>query len=174
MNQLFVRSLVGGLLLCTAVGRPAAAQARQEMLLTTDWKFTKGDVPNAAQPTFNDAKWQTVSVPHDWAIYGPFDGNNDLQKVAIEQNNEKAATLKAGRTGGLPFIGTGWYRRALASGTGRVQSGGVSRDVVFTHVPDPSPSVDDAYLAKYARYGATANMMVTDEARTLTIRVEPA
>jgi beta-galactosidase len=93
---------------------PAAAQARQEYLLTTDWKFSKGDVPGAARPEFKDAGWQTVSVPHDWAIYGPFDGRNDLQTVKIEQNNEKAATLKAGRTGGLPFIGTGWYRRKLA------------------------------------------------------------
>jgi beta-galactosidase len=92
----------------------ASAQARQEYLLTTNWKFTKGDVPEASKPDFKDAKWQTVSVPHDWAIYGPFDGNNDLQKVQIEQNQEKAATLKAGRTGGLPFIGTGWYRRQLA------------------------------------------------------------
>jgi beta-galactosidase len=92
----------------------ASAQARQEYLLTTNWKFTKGDVPEASKPDFKDTKWQTVSVPHDWAIYGPFDGNNDLQKVQIEQNQEKAATLKAGRTGGLPFIGTGWYRRQLA------------------------------------------------------------
>ena len=101
-------------LLCTAVAQPVAAQARQDIVLTANWKFTKGDVPNAAKPDFNDAKWQTVSVPHDWAISGPFDGNNDLQKVKVEQNNEKVATLKAGRTGGLPFIGTGWYRRRLA------------------------------------------------------------
>ena len=94
--------------------RPATAQTRQETLLTTNWKFSKGEQPDAAQPNFNDAKWQTVSVPHDWAIYGPFSGDNDLQKVKIEQNNEKTATLKAGRTGGLPFIGTGWYRRRLA------------------------------------------------------------
>ncbi|AHJ98311.1 beta-galactosidase GalB [Hymenobacter swuensis] len=99
-------------LLCV-VSVPAAAQTRQETLLTTDWKFTKGDVPEASQPDFKDAKWQTVSVPHDWAIYGPFDGNNDLQTVKIEQNQEQKATQKAGRTGGLPFIGTGWYRRQL-------------------------------------------------------------
>jgi len=100
-------------LLCV-VSVPAAAQTRQETLLTTDWKFTKGDVPEASRPDFKDAKWQTVSVPHDWAIYGPFDGNNDLQTVKIEQNQEQKATQKAGRTGGLPFIGTGWYRRQLA------------------------------------------------------------
>ena len=100
-------------LLCV-VSVPAGAQTRQETLLTTDWKFTKGDVPEASRPDFKDAKWQTVSVPHDWAIYGPFDGNNDLQTVRIEQNQEQKATQKAGRTGGLPFIGTGWYRRQLA------------------------------------------------------------
>ena len=101
-------------LLCLVAAGPAAAQPRQEYTLTSDWKFAKGDVPDAAKPEFRDAAWQTVSVPHDWAIYGPFDGNNDLQKVKIEQNNEQKATLKAGRTGGLPFIGTGWYRRKLA------------------------------------------------------------
>lgn len=97
------------LLLATTL--PLQAQIRQDYVLDTNWKFTKGDVPAAAEPGFKDAKWQTVSIPHDWAIYGPFDGNNDLQAVKIEQNNEKAATLKAGRTGGLPFVGTGWYRR---------------------------------------------------------------
>jgi beta-galactosidase len=101
------------LFLLLAASLHASAQGRHEYLLTTNWKFTKGDVPDAARPDFQDAKWQSVSVPHDWAIYGPFDGKNDLQEVKIEQNNEKAATLKAGRTGGLPFIGTGWYRRRL-------------------------------------------------------------
>ena len=92
----------------------ASAQNRREYLLDSDWKFSKGDVPNAAKSDFADAKWQTVRVPHDWAIAGPFSGSNDLQVVKIEQNNEQAATRKSGRTGGLPFIGTGWYRRKLA------------------------------------------------------------
>ncbi|WP_216726770.1 beta-galactosidase GalB [Hymenobacter siberiensis] len=92
----------------------ADAQNRHEYLLDSNWKFSKGDVPNAARTDFADAKWQTVSVPHDWAIVGPFSGNNDLQVVKIEQNQEQKATQKSGRTGGLPFIGTGWYRRRLA------------------------------------------------------------
>ncbi|GGG33676.1 beta-galactosidase GalB [Hymenobacter glacieicola] len=116
MNNLLTRyalpGLVTGLLLTSSL--PAwAQQTRQEYLLTTDWKFAKGEQPDAAKPDFKDAKWQTVSVPHDWAIYGPFSPQNDLQTVKIEQNNEKEAKTKAGRTGGLPFIGTGWYRRQL-------------------------------------------------------------
>jgi beta-galactosidase len=104
-------SLATALLLAASL--PAAAQSRQETLLTTDWKFTKGDQPDGAKPELNDAQWQAVRVPHDWAITGPFSGDNDAQVVKIEQNGEKEATLKSGRTGGLPFIGVGWYRRAL-------------------------------------------------------------
>ena len=54
-------------------------------------------------------KWDKVIIPHDWAIYGPFDRNNDLQKVTVEQNGETEATWKTGRTGGLPYVGKGYY-----------------------------------------------------------------
>ncbi len=74
------------------------------------WKFSKGDNESASTVGFNDAVWQTVKVPHDWAIYGPFDKEIDKQVVQITQNNEKVATEKTGRTGALPFIGVGWYR----------------------------------------------------------------
>lgn len=77
--------------------------ARQETLLKDSWQFCKGDKATAGT-------WQNVSIPHDWAIFGPFDRNNDLQKVAVEQNGEKVATWKTGRTGGLPFIGKGSYK----------------------------------------------------------------
>ncbi|MGI4734694.1 MAG: beta-galactosidase GalB [Janthinobacterium lividum] len=100
--------------LLLAASLPAAAQSRQETLLTTDWKFTKGDQPDGAKPELNDTKWQTVRIPHDWAISGPFSGKNDQQVVKIEQNGEQEASLKSGRTGGLPFVGVGWYRRPLA------------------------------------------------------------
>ncbi len=53
--------------------------------------------------------WQTVTIPHDWAISGPFDKKWDLQMVAIEQNGEKEKTEKSGRSGALPWIGEGYY-----------------------------------------------------------------
>lgn len=76
---------------------------RRVTTLNDGWEFKKGDA--AAE-----SAWQKVRVPHDWAIYGPFDRNNDLQKVAVEQNGETEETVKTGRTGGLPFIGKGTYR----------------------------------------------------------------
>ena len=86
------------------------AQTRQEFLLEKDWKFTREDNPEAIAVSFDDSKWQKVTVPHDWAIYGPFSSRNDVQNVAIAQDGQKEAMEHAGRTGGLPFVGVGWYR----------------------------------------------------------------
>ena len=84
-------------LLCAATG---GAQSRQEMTLTEGWQFSR-----------DGQSWQTVSVPHDWAISGPFDKKWDLQVVAIEQNGETQATEKSGRSGALPWIGEGHYKQ---------------------------------------------------------------
>lgn len=85
-----------------AIAFPALGE-RSVTTLNDGWEFKKGDA--AAE-----SAWQKVRIPHDWAIYGPFDRDNDLQKVAVEQNGETEETVKTGRTGGLPFIGKGTYR----------------------------------------------------------------
>lgn len=79
------------------------AAERQETVIADNWKFTKGVADAHTQ-------WQKVRVPHDWAIYGPFDRSNDLQVVAVTQNLETEKTEKTGRTGGLPYVGKGEYR----------------------------------------------------------------
>jgi len=83
---------------------------RTELLLEKNWKFSKGDFPEASKTNFDDSRWENITIPHDWAITGPFDKSIDMQVVAIEQNKENVATEKTGRTGALPFIGVGWYR----------------------------------------------------------------
>lgn len=106
---------------CAAVGLVAAAaltgcneteNARRTTSLCGDgWRFTKdaGGTLKAAAADFDDAAWQTVEVPHDWAISGPFDPET------------------YGGSGKLPWRGVGWYRRtfAVAAETARdVQAGG--------------------------------------------------
>ncbi|MBO6067578.1 MAG: beta-galactosidase, partial [Bacteroidales bacterium] len=86
MRRLFI------ILAIAALSTGAFAQ-RSETLLK-DW-------------TFNGT--QQVRIPHDWAIAGPFDRSIDLQVVAIRQNGETAATEKTARSGGLPWIGKGFY-----------------------------------------------------------------
>ena len=89
---------------------------RKETILRDGWKFSRGEGLDATAPSqvgFNDSKWKKVKVPHDWAISGPFDKDIDKQTVAIEQNGEKQATEKTGRSGALPWIGEGWYRTSF-------------------------------------------------------------
>ena len=82
----------------------------QEQTLEKGWNFSREDNPEFSESAYNDAHWQSVTVPHDWAIYGPFDMENDIQRTAIKQDGQKAAIEHTGRTGGLPFVGVGWYR----------------------------------------------------------------
>ena len=93
-----------------AFGATLSAQQRSEQLLDKGWRFTRTDSEEHSRVGFDDSKWQQVRVPHDWAIYGPFSINNDRQNVAITQDGQKEAMEHAGRTGGLPFVGVGWYR----------------------------------------------------------------
>ena len=74
----------------------ASAQPRQEVLLSDGWQFSR-----------DKQQWETVRIPHDWAIAGPFDKKWDLQSVAIVQNGETTPTEKSGRSGALPWIGEG-------------------------------------------------------------------
>jgi beta-galactosidase len=87
--------LLGALIL----GGCGVIQAHTDVMLKKGWEFSRDSI-----------KWENVTVPHDWAIYGPFDRSYDLQKVAVEQNGETEETWKTGRTGGLPYLGKGYYK----------------------------------------------------------------
>ena len=86
---------------------------RTETLLESGWKFHRGEAGNAQEAVYDDSSWEDVCIPHDWAIYGPFDVNNDLQTVRVTQDYETKASVRTGRTGGLPYMGVGWYRRTF-------------------------------------------------------------
>jgi len=61
------------------------------------WQFARfkcGAGPETASAVSNEA-WQTVSVPHDWAIGGPFTPGKDTG------------------CGALPWKADGWYRRSF-------------------------------------------------------------
>ena len=96
-------------MMLAAVVAAVAAEAAQVIKLSDGWEFRRAG-----------CVWERVTVPHDWAIAGPFDKEIDKQVVAIVENGEKKAGEKTGRTGSLPFIGEGEYRRTVTipSGTG--------------------------------------------------------
>ena len=57
------------------------------------WRFAKGAQAGAEAPAFDDAGWEPVRLPHDWAIAGPYDPEGNPH------------------TGKLPWQGEGWYRK---------------------------------------------------------------
>ena len=89
-------------LMALAVAALANSQPRRVINLTDGWQFSR-----------DNNHWESVSVPHDWAIAGPFDKKWDLQYVAIEQNGETEKSEKSGRSGALPWIGQGFYRTTV-------------------------------------------------------------
>ena len=90
------------MILAVGISTATFAQGRMETMLSDGWQFSH-----------DQQTWQEVSVPHDWAISGPFDKKWDLQTVAIVQNGETEATEKSGRSGALPWIGKGFYKRTF-------------------------------------------------------------
>lgn len=59
------------------------------------WRFRLGAAEGAEASAYGDSDWRALDLPHDWAIEGPFD---------VKYN---------ARCGGLPFHGTGWYRKTF-------------------------------------------------------------
>jgi hypothetical protein len=68
-----------------------------------------------------------------------------------------------------------WFRRAKASGVGRIRAGGVERDVTFAEpAPDVHPDIDATYRGKYEGYGpAIVGTVVGPLAHAVTIRLVP-
>src|ERR1700744_2010371 len=60
------------------------------------WHFHLGDVSKAQQPTFVDAGWRTLNLPHDWSVEGKFSKDNPASPEG----------------GALPG-GIGWYRKTF-------------------------------------------------------------
>ena len=94
-----------------------AGTPRQEIAADAGWKFFLGDPGGAEAPSFADASWRSVDLPHDWSIESKPDKDNP-----------------SGSGGGFFPGGTGWYRktfRAPADWKGKrvsVEFDGVYRD----------------------------------------------
>jgi beta-galactosidase len=77
-------------------GWSSHAQLRKTIDFNSNWKFYLGNDSTATNSSFNDAKWRTLTLPHDWSIEQAFD--------------EKAPATTQG--GALPG-GIGWYRKTF-------------------------------------------------------------
>jgi len=151
------------LILAALVAMTAMAQSHVEVMLNEGWQFSR-----------DNKQWQSVNVPHDWAISGPFDKKWDLQVVAIKENGEDVATEKSGRSGALPWIGKGYYKTTFT-----VPQGYVSAKLIFDGaMADPYVYVNGK-LAGHWAYGynafivdVTPYMKTDGSANTLEVSLE--
>ncbi|HMC53999.1 MAG TPA: glycoside hydrolase family 2 TIM barrel-domain containing protein, partial [Gemmatimonadaceae bacterium] len=114
--------------LCAALA-PLAAQERNRLDFDRGWRFHLGDVPHAQSPTFDDASWRALELPHDWSIEGQFSEKNP-----------------AGAGGGALPGGIGWYRKRFTipkADSGRVVF--VDFDGVYRN---SEVWINDQYLGK--------------------------
>ena len=72
------------------------ATARERINLDKGWRFALADSVQMSALDYNDSKWHTLNVPHDWAIEGDF-----------------SASAPSGNSGGALPGGIGWYRKTF-------------------------------------------------------------
>ena len=60
------------------------------------WKFSLESDSTCIVPQFDDSKWRSLTLPHDWSIEHPFDKN-----------------ISSGNDGGYLPTGIGWYRKTF-------------------------------------------------------------
>ncbi|TWU60875.1 Evolved beta-galactosidase subunit alpha [Rubripirellula tenax] len=123
-----------------------------------DWTFHNGEAEGAEAVDFDDSAWRSLNLPHDWAIEGPFD---------VKYN---------ARCGGLPFHGTGWYRKTFqvpADAKGKVAAITFDGAMYNAHVwvngtfvgNRPFGYIEFQYdISKHLRYG---------EENVISVRLKP-
>jgi beta-galactosidase len=85
----------------------ASAAQRQRLSMDPGWRFTLSDPVGAEQPSFDDRRWRSLNLPHDWSIEG-------------------TPHEKAPGGGGMGYFpgGIGWYRKTF-----RLPAGARGREV---------------------------------------------
>ncbi|MEA5127461.1 MAG: glycoside hydrolase family 2 TIM barrel-domain containing protein [Proteiniphilum sp.] len=69
------------------------------------WKFHRGSVANAEQPSYSDAKWRVLDLPHDWSVEPSPVQKEGLTIGPFSKLNEGGADI------GQTLGGEGWYRK---------------------------------------------------------------
>lgn len=87
-------ALLGGLVMNNLAAPPGGGPRAEDF--NRNWRFAKGAWPGAEGVGFDDSRWESVRLPHDWATGGPYQPEGDPH------------------TGKLPWRGEGWYRATHA------------------------------------------------------------
>lgn len=96
--------------------KPWILPSANEFIVNTSSKYQQpaseppGGNVSFLQRSFDDSNWDSVTLPHDWAVAGPFYTDPDDPVVG-------------GSMGRLPVQGVGWYRRNISWTQQEAESG---------------------------------------------------
>jgi len=118
--------------------------------------------------------------------------SDDLKKIGIAEELQieslrgdgtlrKPVTIWVVRLGDDLYIRSvkgrngAWFRGTLTRHEGRIQAGGIDKDVTFLDAdPNLNDQIDAAYRTKYRRYSTgIVSTILTPEARSSTIKLVP-
>ena len=80
---------------------------KRERNFDANWKFYRGDIRGADSVNFDDSKWRTVDLPHDWSIED-LPANSDKKQIGPFSEDSPGK----GSTGNV-LGGIGWYRKTF-------------------------------------------------------------
>jgi beta-galactosidase len=98
---------------CVPTASEKISEDRQRSF-DNDWKFIKDSLSGAENPGFDDSKWRTLDLPHDWSIED-LPGSQTADKIGPFLKETTVGNTIGIVTGGFltghTVGGTGWYRK---------------------------------------------------------------
>ena len=96
-------------ILCCVISYPQNNTVSRTRLFDAGWRFLKDSAVSADAPGYDDSKWRTINLPHDWSIEDLADQTPDTIVGPFARNSiGQSAT-------GFTMGGTGWYRKEFVS-----------------------------------------------------------
>jgi beta-galactosidase len=157
MNKTFIILLLAFIQMPALHAQSAETETRQRLLMDKDWKFIQSDIKGAEKPDFDDTRWRTLHLPHDWSIEGEF----------------KEDAITGGPGGYLP-TGIGWYRKHFhLSSVGKDRQYWIEFDGVYMN---SDVWLNGQHLGKHP-YGYTSfyydlNPFIKKGENVLTVKVD--
>lgn len=106
---LFIRLIVSISILISGCSENKSEKAPgRDRLFNSGWKFIRDSIPGAELPVFDDSKWISVDLPHDYSI---MDLPGEEGKDQIGPFSRKSPSN--GNSTGHVLGGTGWYRKSF-------------------------------------------------------------
>ena len=94
------------------------ASHRTDLLLNEGWRFIRSDVEGAQQSAFDDAKWESINLPHTWNnLDGQDGGTNYYRGPGWYRKHYRVERALAGRRLFLKFDGAFSVADVYVNGT---------------------------------------------------------